>query len=240
MGGAMDSREFVGSELGESAFQRDTLLARLSPNCIDQLAARWRLAEYPQGMLVLGEGDGDADLFFLLRGAVRAAVFTLNGKEVAFRNIGPGDCFGELAAIDKGPRTASIVAHTDVIVARLASRDFDSMISGDSEFAVEMLALLAGKLRELSSRVVEYAELNGAQRVRRALLRLARENRTGLDEAVISTPPTQGELATTILVRREVVAREMASLTRRGALVRDGGALRIASIRVLEAIAVAE
>lgn len=235
-GAYVDAR--TNNEMG--AYPRDALLGRLPEATVEALATRWIADIVPQGRLIIGEGDQDRDLFFVLDGVARAAVFTLNGKEVAFREIGLGDCFGELAAIDKGPRAASVVARTAATVARLTARDFDQLITEEPAFAAELLQLLAGKLRELSSRVVEYAELTGAQRVRRELLRLARLNRTGLDQALIADLPTQSELATMILVRRELVAREMADLGRRGAISRRDGGLYVASVRSLEAIAATE
>lgn len=225
---------------GDQAYPRETFLGRLPTESVVHLSESWRVDHYAAGRLIIGEGDQDADLFFVLRGTVRAAVFTLNGKEVAFRDIGQGDCFGEISAIDKNPRAASVVAVSDVVLARLAARDFDCTVREDWVFVAELLKFITGKLRDLSRQVVEYAELTGAQRVRRALLRLAREHRTGLDGALISNPPTQSALATKILVRREVVAREMAELARRGVVMRQSGALHVASIRALEAVAVSE
>ena len=212
-----------------------TLLGRLSHECRARLAARSRVERLSGGELIIGEGDSDKDLFFVLSGEVRAAVFTLGGKEVAFRDIAAGDCFGEIAAIDKQARVSSIIAREDMSVARLPAREFDALLETDPEFAGELLRLLAGKLRDLSHRVVEYAELTAAQRVRRELLRLARDQRSGIDAAVIANPPAQSELAAMIFARREAVAREMAALGRRGVIKREGGALHIPSLRRLEA-----
>lgn len=219
----------------EAGFQRKTFLSRLPDHSREALAALWRTRTYEEGELIIGEGDTDKDLFFVLSGEVRAAVFTLTGKEVSFRDIGAGDCFGEIAAVDKQSRVSSVIARTKVDVARLSSTDCDQRLHTDPDFSTELLRLLAWKLRDLSARVVDYAELTVAQRVRRELLQLARTKRKGLDEALIPNPPNQSELATVIFARREAVAREMAALGRRGLIMREKNALRVPSIRRLEA-----
>ena len=59
--------------------------------------------------------DASNDVFFIVSGAVRVKLQSVSGREVLLREINAGDFFGELAAIDNQPRSAGIIAVTDVI-----------------------------------------------------------------------------------------------------------------------------
>src|SRR5262249_21333396 len=58
--------------------------------------------------------DVSNDVFFIVRGTVRVKIQSVSGREVLLREIDSGDFFGELAAIDDGPRSAGIITVTDV------------------------------------------------------------------------------------------------------------------------------
>ena len=61
---------------------------------------------------------------FLLDGQARVSVYSAQGKQVSFRDIRPGGIFGEMAAIDGAPRSASIEAISDCTVAVLPQAAF--------------------------------------------------------------------------------------------------------------------
>ena len=195
-------------------------LGGLSAEARAACAARWTVRRLAAGSVIVGEGDRDDALLFLLAGRARSAVFTRNGREVVFADIAVGDCFGEVAALDGGERTASVVALTPVTVAALPGAALAPLLDARPEISRALLRLLCAKLRHASSRLAGLAELSAPQRVRVELLRLARERRTGLDAALLPEPPTQAELAARVFARREAVAREMARLSRRGQIGR--------------------
>jgi CRP-like cAMP-binding protein len=224
-----------GAGVPESGF-----LGALSAEARERLAAVWKTARMEAGGVIIGEGDAGDALFLLLSGRARSALFTRNGREVAFSEIGAGDCFGEVAALDGGVRTASVVALTPVTLGVVPGADLRALLISHPEIGLALLRLLCGKLREASSRLAGLAELSAPQRVRVELLRLARERRTGLDSARLVDPPTQAELAARVFARREAVAREMARLARRGLLQRGPDGLTVPSLRRLEAEIVAD
>src|SRR4051794_17386933 len=80
-------------------------VAKLDTQCV------WRRAR--SGERLLDYGDGGADLYFVASGKLRVQIQTVSGKEAILRDIRDGEFFGELAAIDGLPRSASIVALTD-------------------------------------------------------------------------------------------------------------------------------
>ncbi len=216
-------------------YPTDSFLGRLSRESVDALTANARSRVYERGQIVIGERDPSRDLYLVFSGSVRAASFTKHGREIAFNDILAGDCFGEIAAIDGGPRSSSVMVTETAEIARIPQHRVRALLTENNELCQVFLALFCEKLRALSTRMVELTGLKTSQRLRRELARLARAHRTGPDSGVILKPPTQTDLAIRIFARREEVSREMSRLRKTGLIVKEGRTLRAPSIQRLEA-----
>ena len=100
------------------------ILDQLPDSDLRLLAEKWVERRYEAHQLVIEHGDSNCDVFFLLEGRARVTLFTETGREVAYREMGRGDIFGELAGIDGKARSASIVALEPARVARLPQAQF--------------------------------------------------------------------------------------------------------------------
>jgi hypothetical protein len=74
---------------------------------------------YEPGESIVDYLDQTDEVFFIISGGMRVTIYSLAGKAVSFRELGPGEVFGEYPAIDRGPRSASVEAHTACLVATL-------------------------------------------------------------------------------------------------------------------------
>ena len=74
------------------------------------------------------------------------AAVTRDGKKVA--TLGPGGHFGELALLDRRPRSASIVSETEMDLLVLSQRQFNSLLTSVPTISRKMLAAMASRLRE--------------------------------------------------------------------------------------------
>jgi CRP-like cAMP-binding protein len=110
------------------------------------IARHAQTADLPAGVDLVREGeDGDA-LFVILEGE---AAVQHEGDEVA--RVGPGSYFGELAILDGAPRSATVVAATDVKVAVLGIRMFRTLLRELPDLAEQLLVGLAGELRSANA-----------------------------------------------------------------------------------------
>ena len=82
-----------------------------------------------QNSQIIGHQDQSDDVYFLVQGTVRAISYSVEGKEVSFRDIGPGEIFGEYAAIDGGERSANIFAVTDIFAGALTGAEFRDILA---------------------------------------------------------------------------------------------------------------
>ena len=93
-----------------------------------QIAKAARGFVYRAGAEIISLRDSTDDVYFIVSGTVRVAVYSGSGKEVIFRQMGAGQMFGELAAIDGAPRSAQVVATSETTIASLSAVDFQRLI----------------------------------------------------------------------------------------------------------------
>lgn len=196
------------------------------------LAARWGVRRHAAKEVVVGHGEETREVFFMLTGRARITVYSEGGKAVAFRDVGPGGIFGEVAAIDGGPRSASVVTLEAAEIAVLPQPEFRQLVNSRPGFTWALLAYFALQMRDMTERVYEYSTLVVRKRLLRELLRLA-EDRAG-GQGRISPAPTHFDLASRISTHREAVSREMSALARRKLVERREGALILNDLQELE------
>ena len=103
--------------------------------------------EVPKGKVLVEEGRIGLEFFLIVNGT---ATVTRNGRKVA--DLGPGDHFGELALLDRRPRSASVVSETDMDLLVLSQRQFNSLLESVPTISRKMLAAMANRLREPTPR----------------------------------------------------------------------------------------
>jgi CRP/FNR family cyclic AMP-dependent transcriptional regulator len=93
--------------------------------------------------IIVKEGDPADSLFIICEGQVS---IQKGNNEIA--KLGPGECIGEIAILDKMPRSASAVALTDVKLLRVYANDFSEMLLNFPEIGQNLLTILAQRLRK--------------------------------------------------------------------------------------------
>jgi uridine kinase len=133
------------SDLGAphlSALARAPLLASLDGGERERLAACAALASFPAGTRL---DAGDA-LCLVVSGAA-----TLRREQLALRRLGPGEHFGELALLGGPHAGETVVAETNLTVARLSSERWRDLARTDAALALKLALAVASALgRELS------------------------------------------------------------------------------------------
>ena len=195
--------------------------------------SHWRRFE-PDEILVDFD-DLSTDVYFLLSGEVRVLIRTQSGKEVILGEMRGGQLFGELAAIDGVKRSANVTALTRGEVGIMPSAVFRELVFASPTVADRLLRLLAGRVRELNSRLMEQAVLDLRHRLYSELLRMSAPRAGHGSERVVTQPPFHHVLAARIGCRREQVTREFTTMANEGLVERTRGALVIKRPDVLEA-----
>ena len=225
----MQSRHFEPS--GES-LAGIRLFASLSSEERESIARASQGRRLPAGTELVHDGDPTDDVYFIVSGKMRATIFAVSGKEVAFRDLGPGESVGDLSAIDGRRRSATVVAVEESTVISMASSFFWTLLEKHPEVNRTLLRDLTSLVRALSERVVEYSTLGVKNRIHAELLRLAGSQPD--QEAVITPTPTHQEIASRISTHREAVTRELRHLTTMGLIERKGTQLIVRDLPLLK------
>jgi CRP/FNR family transcriptional regulator, cyclic AMP receptor protein len=121
------------------------LFAGFKARHLNKLAAETDELSFEPGQSIVMEGEPGETLFVVLTGQAKV---TRGGKRVG--RVLPGDFFGELSAIDGGPRSASIVAETPMEVLRLFRRTLTRMIEEEPQVALTLLDGIVRRFREIN------------------------------------------------------------------------------------------
>ena len=202
----------------------------VAPAVLQRVHGRCRWKSYSEGEEILSYLDRSDDVYFITEGDVRVTIFSLQGSVVTIGDLGAGEIFGEMAAIDAKPRSASIVALTPCTIASMPSSVFRDFAIAEASVGWELSRILTRKLRSLTNRMYELSTLDVANRTRAELLRLAKNAPRKGKSAIISPVPTQAEIASRISSKREVVARELLRLRDLGIVERRNGALVVCDV----------
>ena len=103
--------------------------------------------QVPKGKVLVEEGRIGTEFFLIVDG--KAAV-TRNGRKVA--SLGPGRYFGELALLDRRPRSASVVSETDMDVLVLHQRQFNGLLESVPTMSRKLLVAMANRLRDADAK----------------------------------------------------------------------------------------
>jgi len=186
-----------------------------------EIASRLRVIRAAKGRTLVEKGSRSTDVFFLLEGRAKVLLYSSSGREVCVHNIGPGDTFGDIAVLDGEPRSASILASTELRVVVMRAKDFMTCLESSPEAALWLARNLASCVRRLTDQVFELSALNVQARLHCELLRLARSGEQCNGVIEVRPAPTQAELASRIGTHREAVTREMRALSEAG-IIRYG------------------
>ncbi len=106
-----------------------------------------RVSAFRAGERLVTEGKPGSVLGVVLDGTLRVVK---KGRTVA--RLETGSIFGEVAVLDPGPRTASLVAQTDGECLTIEGKDLWRLVSSEPAVGAEIARVLAGRLREVASR----------------------------------------------------------------------------------------
>ncbi len=216
------------------ALKRVPILGQLPQVQLDRVAGTCKWQDYDAGAQILSYQERSTEVFFLASGKVRVIIYSTEGKAVVFTELKSGAMFGEIAAIDRGPRSAGVEAVEPSTIASLSASQFESLLLREPAVAVATLRHVTAEVRRLSERVLEFSTLAVQNRIHAELLRLAVAAGQEGGQALLSPAPSLADIADRISTHREAVSRQLSRLGSIGLLRREGGNLRITDIARLE------
>lgn len=210
------------------------LLEGLSTASLEAIARECAWRTFAPGRNIVAREANDRDVYLIVAGRVRATTYSVGGRQVTFRDLGAGEFFGDIAAIDGESRTADVVALESTLVASMTPAVFSRLLREQPVIAERVLRQLASLVRRLSERVIDLSTLGVQNRIHAELLRRARQAGVSGNGARIAPAPKHADIASQVSTNREQVTRELSALTKAGVLGKEDGALVVRDVARLE------
>lgn len=224
----------TSTEISAGALAAVELFYDLSFNERKVVADKCRGMKFATGDTITSHNDVDNDVYFIISGRVKVAIYSASGKEICFRNQAAGEMFGEIAAVDNKSRSAYVMALSETVLAAMSADCFLWLLQLYPSIMTRTLARFAQLIRLLSERVVEFSSLDVRNRLHAELLRMAWQNMDNANSATISPAPKHVELASRISTHREAITRALTQLTSSGLIHKGKNSLRINDVVKLE------
>jgi CRP/FNR family cyclic AMP-dependent transcriptional regulator len=169
------------------------LLAGMPDDAQRSLLALCRRRRFRRGEVVFHDGDPGETLHLVAKGHFAVRVTTPLGDTSMLRVFQPGDCFGELAALEPAPRAGTVIALEDADTLSLSHPQLDELRASHPGVDRLLMSALIGEVRRLAHALVEALYLPVDRRVWRRLVDLAEIYADG--SASVTVPFTQEDLA---------------------------------------------
>ena len=214
------------------------LFKALAQDDLVRLSQLAKTKAYKAKETIVAQGEAANEFFVLLRGRAKVTAQGKEGLDTAINVMGAGEVFGEIGILDGHPRSASVITLEDCEMAIVDKRAFDGLLAASPEVAIRLLAVLAGRIRELTIRVEDRAFLEVPARLAKQLLWLAKNHGNEGDTGVrIALRLSQQELGDLIGATRESVNKSLRDWTRRGVINHERDYLDILDLEALRILA---
>ncbi len=142
------------------SLKRVALFKRLEADELENLAAAVDQVNVKSGETIFNESDRGDALYVIDSGSVRIWVLDEDVKPVTLAELKEGDFFGELAVLDRGPRSTNATAITDTELHRLSSDDFQSFLLQHPETSIDVICEIGARMRQTNTLVTNRVTRN--------------------------------------------------------------------------------
>ena len=201
-------------------FREIPLLEGLSEQQMTEIRARLHRKAFPAGSHVITADQSAEAIYIVLSGSVKISLPNVDGSQVTFAILGPGQIVGEMSVLDDAYRSANVVTLEKTTLFWMDRGYFQSCLKTMPQLTHNLMRELTSRLRQANRQIEALASLDVASRVARQLVAFARQygEKTSEGDLRISLPLTQSDVADIVGATREHVNRVIVTFKRRGYL----------------------
>ncbi len=189
---------------------------------------------FGRGHVIFDKESESRDVMFVVKGSVHVTAYALTGREISYAELGEGEFFGEIAALDGEPRSASVTAAGECEIAVMPPERFKELLDELPALANFVLRRMCAIIRRSGERLMDMTTLNARQRICMEVLRMAKPNPAQAGSWVIYPLPTQATIASRVGTSRETVGRVISDLVRGDVIRKKGRSVTIMDKEKLE------
>jgi len=229
-----------------SRAQKRTLLANvplfsgLAAGDLGALVTVARTKEIGAKEQLFHKGDEGNQIYVVIRGKLKALTTSDAGDDVVFSILGSGEVIGEIALLGSSGRTATVTAIDECQLLVIDRRDFLNVLRSHPDVAVELLSVLAERVKRVSELVEDTLFLNLPLRLAKKLVAFSRrygEEVEGSAGIRINLKLSQEEWGDLVGVTRESINKQFRSWTDEGLIEIDHGFVVVLKLEEFENLA---
>jgi len=190
-----------------------SLFSCLDADALRSLEAVAVRKKFPKNAVVFLQEDESDSVYIILSGRVKAVIHDEQGREIVLAMIGAGEYFGEMAALDGVPRSATVMTTEPTKMLVIHRDDFKHFLSAHPDLVFNLLKVLLARLRKADQTIENLALKNVHGRVANLLMQFAVPSD---GKWVLKKRMTHQEIANMVGSSREMVSKIMGEFAHAG------------------------
>jgi CRP-like cAMP-binding protein len=211
------------------------LLACLTADEAQGIAAALRHRRFAAREVIVERGEPGDSLYIVLSGRLNVVLTGSDGREVILSHVRAGDFFGEVALLDGGPRSGTVVGVEAGELLELGRDGFLRLLDREPRVAARLYRELCARLRHANEMIGDLALLDVYGRIAHVLVELAASAPRKDDNILLVPRPKLAEIAGRASTTEETVSRVLRrlhdtgaiSLSRRALVIHNAERLRL-------------
>ncbi len=214
------------------------MLSKLQRPDLEQLAGIARPRVLAPRERLFAMGDPGNCIFIVMSGWIKLFRTGANGRDIVLELAGPGNVFGELAAINGTARGTDAKALAETRVLSIDGAALVQTLRRNPDALLELNRILCDRLSQANAQLEDTLSVSGEVRLARALIKLAGlSERPSADGLTIDLGLSQKEFGDMTGLSREVTNKQLAQWRDAGMIKLDGRVVVLADLRAIQGIA---
>jgi len=132
-----------------STIQGVDVFGHLPQDVTESILSKLNVVDYSSGTTIIKKGEQGNCMYVILNGKVK-----VHDEETVIAEISQGSYFGEFSLLDDEPRSMSVTAVSDSVLASISQNDFYNLLNSHSDTTKDIMKALIGRLRTQNSRII--------------------------------------------------------------------------------------
>jgi CRP-like cAMP-binding protein len=148
-----------------SQLKKSFLFRGLPNEVLIELGRKASRRKIAKDAVLIRKGDVGDSLFMISKGMFKIVAEDAGGGELIINQTGPGETIGEMALLDRAPRSATAIASSDAEVLELKQDAFYEVLNQRPDLALELIRSFSSRLRFSTTYVqkaIEWSQKMGA------------------------------------------------------------------------------
>lgn len=201
------------------------LFSRVAESDLEQIASHLISRRYPRNTTIVEEGLPGDFMYIIREGRVKVTKLSEDGREKILELLDAGSFVGEMALLERAPRSASVKTLSATRVLALSRADFLGLLRKSPDLAMAVVQELSRRLRLVNEQASSLSFQRVEDRTKGLLERLAESPHP--EGGRVTPPLTHQQMADMIGTSRETVTRVLKELKQSGWLRQEGKRYRV-------------